>query len=173
MKFSVCGKQEEHEWVSKSYLKKKKKRHDGGRETTEGQRQEEVGCKQNKGNERKKVQLWCDDGDGDGGGVQRRSVTPGVSQTLAALQFVALLAISGGRDADVHHVVAWRLVVRRSVCYLLLRHDAVDFCNDNNNKNICMDCWKQDLRDFNFVFDTKPARVLTEVRKTFGNAAAL
>lgn len=26
MKFSVCGKREEHEWVSKSYLKKKKTR---------------------------------------------------------------------------------------------------------------------------------------------------
>lgn len=89
----------------------------------------------------KEKKCSCDVMMGMGVGVQRRSVTLGVSQTLAALQFVALLAISGGRDADVHHVVAWRLVVRRSVCYLLLRHDAVDFCNDNNNnKNTCMDC---------------------------------
>lgn len=94
------------------------------------------------------------------------------SQTLAALQFVALLAISGGRDADVHHVVAWRLVVRRSVCYLLLRHDAVDFCNDNNNnKNTCMDCWKQDLRVFILFLTQSRHALLTEVRKTFVNAA--
>lgn len=55
-----------------------------------------------------------------------------MSQTLAALQFVAPLAVGGGRDADVHHVVAWRLVVCGSVRDLLLRHDAVDFCNENN-----------------------------------------
>lgn len=100
------------------------------------------------------------------GKVKRRSVTPGVSQTLAALQFVPLLAISGGRDADVHNVVAWRLVVCRSVCYLLLRHNAVDFCNDNNNINICADCWKQDLR-FHFVFDTKPAHAWQKSEKPF------
>lgn len=54
------------------------------------------------------------------GGAKRQSVTPGGSQTLAALQLVALLAISGRRDANVHHVVAGRLVVRRPVRYLLL-----------------------------------------------------
>lgn len=76
-----------------------------------------------------------------------RSLTPGVSQTLAALQFVALLAVGGGRDADVHHVVAWRLVVCRSVCYLLLRHDAVDFCNDNNKELQQRRRWKEKTQD--------------------------
>lgn len=123
---SVCGNREEHEWVSKSYKKKKTR---WRQSKNRGRRK--LAVSRTKGNERKKVQLWCDDG-GWGWGVRRRSVTPGVSQTLAALQFVALLAVGGGRDADVHHVVARRLVVCRSVCDLLLRHDAVDFCNDNN-----------------------------------------
>lgn len=50
------------------------------------------------------------------------------SQALAALEFVALLPVSGWGDTNVHYVVAWRLVVCRSVRYLLLRHNAVDFC---------------------------------------------
>lgn len=125
---SVRGKREEHEWVSKSYEKKDTMEAEQERKNR-GRRKLTVS--RTKGNERKKVQLWCDDG-GWGRGVRRRSVTPGLSQTLAALQFVALLAVSGGRDADVHHVVARRIVVCRSVCDLLLRHDAVDFCNDNN-----------------------------------------
>lgn len=40
--------------------------------------------------------------------------------SLAALQFVAFLAIGGRWDTNIHHVVAWRLVMSGSVCYLLL-----------------------------------------------------
>lgn len=52
----------------------------------------------------------------------------GVSQALAALEFVALLPVSGWRDTYVHYIVARRLIVCRSVRYLLLWHNAVDFC---------------------------------------------
>lgn len=40
--------------------------------------------------------------------------------SLAALQLAAFLAVGGRGDADIHHVVAWRLVMSGSVCYLLL-----------------------------------------------------
>lgn len=40
--------------------------------------------------------------------------------SLAALEFVAFLPIGGWWDTDVHHIVAWRLVVSGSVRYLLL-----------------------------------------------------
>lgn len=98
--------------------------------------------------------------------MKRQSVTPGVSQTLAALQFVALLAVGGGRDADVHHVVAWRLVVCRSVCYLLLRHNAVDFCN-GNNKGVKTD---ERLGRFTVVFRDKATARFWVVK--FDQAAA-
>lgn len=52
----------------------------------------------------------------------------GASQALAALEFVAPLPVRGWGDTYVHYIVAWRLIVCRSVRYLLLRHDAVDFC---------------------------------------------
>lgn len=42
------------------------------------------------------------------------------SQVLAALEFAAFQPIGGRGDADVHHVVAGRLVVCRPVCNLLL-----------------------------------------------------
>lgn len=44
----------------------------------------------------------------------------GESQVLAALKLAAFEAVSGGRHADIHHVVAGGLVVRRPVCNLLL-----------------------------------------------------
>lgn len=58
------------------------------------------------------------------------------SQALAAREFVALLAVGGGRNTDVHHVVAWRLVMCKSVCHLLLRHDTVDFCAEEYNHQV-------------------------------------
>ena len=42
------------------------------------------------------------------------------SQVLTALQFVAFLPVGGGGHTDVHYVVAWRLIVCRSVSYLFL-----------------------------------------------------
>lgn len=42
------------------------------------------------------------------------------SQVLAALQLGGFLSIGGGGHADVHHVVAWGLVVGRAVGDLLL-----------------------------------------------------
>ena len=60
------------------------------------------------------------------------------SQALAALQFVALLPISGWGDTYVHYIVARRLVVCGSVRYLLLRHNAVDFCRGKFKKNAMM-----------------------------------
>lgn len=60
-----------------------------------------------------------------------------VSQTLAALEFVALLPISGWWDTNIHYIVAWRLVVCRSVRYLLLWHDTVDFCRGKSKEKDC------------------------------------
>lgn len=42
------------------------------------------------------------------------------SQALAALEFVALLPVSGWWDAYIYYVVAWRFIMCRSVGYLLL-----------------------------------------------------
>lgn len=53
------------------------------------------------------------------------------SQILTALEFVGFLSIGGWWDADVDDVVARRLIVRRPVGDLLLRHDAVDFCKES------------------------------------------
>ncbi len=57
-------------------------------------------------------------------------------QVLAALQFVALLAVCSRWDADVHHVVSRRLVVSRSVSDLLLWYDAINFyrCRRNGER---------------------------------------
>lgn len=52
------------------------------------------------------------------------------SQALAAGELAAPLAVRGRGEAYVHYVVAGRLVVCRSVRYLLLRHNAVDFCEN-------------------------------------------
>lgn len=52
------------------------------------------------------------------------------SLVLAAGEFAASLAVRGRGEAYVHDIVAWRLVVSRSVRYLLLRYDAVDFCRE-------------------------------------------
>ena len=66
-----------------------------------------VGREQSDGNKK-----CTGDGGGGGGG--------GGSQALAALQFVALLPVSCWGDTDVHYIVARRLVMCRSVRYLLL-----------------------------------------------------
>lgn len=52
------------------------------------------------------------------------------SQVLTTLEFVGFLSIGGGRHADVHHIVARRFIMGRSVCNLLLRYNAVDLCKD-------------------------------------------
>lgn len=54
----------------------------------------------------------------------------GRSQVLAALQLVGFLSVGGGRHTDVHYVVAGGLVMGCAVGDLLLRHDAVNFCED-------------------------------------------
>lgn len=117
--FEVCfffhGRREEHEWVWKSYIKQWK-----AERKVKGQR--ELAMSRATGT---KVHRWCDDR------VEVERVEDechGVSQALAALQFVPLLPVSGRRDTDVHYVVARRLIVCRSVRYLLLWHNAVDFC---------------------------------------------
>lgn len=53
------------------------------------------------------------------------------SQVLTALEFVGFLSVGGWWDADVDYVVARRLIMCRPVCNLLLRNNAVDFCNEN------------------------------------------
>lgn len=50
------------------------------------------------------------------------------SLVLAAGELAASLAVCGWGEAYVHYIVAWRLVVSRSVRYLLLRDNTVDFC---------------------------------------------
>lgn len=75
---------------------------------------------------------WCD------GGVNVQTGTSsahGVSQALTALKLVALLAVRGRWDADVYYVVTRRVVVRRSVRYLFLRHDAVNFWRKKQKHN--------------------------------------
>ena len=94
-----------------------------GREKSK--RTEGVGHEQS--NRDKKVHRWCDDR------VEVERVEDechGVSQALAALQFVALLPVSGRGDTDIHYIVARRLIVCRSVRYLLLWHNAIDFCRE-------------------------------------------
>lgn len=54
----------------------------------------------------------------------------GGSQALAAGEFVAPLPIHGWGDTYVYYIVAWRIFVCRSVWYLLLRYDTVDFCEN-------------------------------------------
>lgn len=113
--FFFHGRREEHEWVWKSYIKQWK-----AERKVKGQR--ELAMSRATGT---KVHRWCDDR------VEVERVEDechGVSQALAALQFVPLLPVSGRRDTDVHYVVARRLIVCRSVRYLLLWHNAVDFC---------------------------------------------
>lgn len=125
MKFSFHGKREEHEWVQKSYKKHNERQRrkwrieEGGSWPWAEQREWKKKCS-------------CDVMTGVNVERWRTGVTPGASQALAALKFVALLPVSGRGNTDVHHVVARRLVMCRSVRYLLLWHDAVDFCNDNN-----------------------------------------
>ncbi|TRY55235.1 hypothetical protein DNTS_032693, partial [Danionella cerebrum] len=49
---------------------------------------------------------------------------------LTALQPAAPVCVCGRGDADVHHVVPWRLVVHGALGDLLLRDDTVDLCKD-------------------------------------------
>lgn len=110
LKVSFHVRREEHEWIEKSYMTQNERQRD--KWEPEGQEQEI------------KVRGRCDDG------IDVESVEDkchGASQALAALEFVDLLSISGWRDTYVHYIVAWRLVMRRSVRYLLLWHDAVNF----------------------------------------------
>ena len=51
-----------------------------------------------------------------------------LSQALTAGELAAPLSIHGRGDAYVHYIVAWRVIICRSVQYLLLRNDTVDFC---------------------------------------------
>lgn len=55
-------------------------------------------------------------------------------QVLAALQFVALLAVCSRWDADVHHVVSRRLVVSQAVSDLLLWYDTINFYRCRRNR---------------------------------------
>lgn len=47
---------------------------------------------------------------------------------MATGELAASLAVCGWGEAYVHYIVAWRLIVSRSVRYLLLRDNTVDFC---------------------------------------------
>lgn len=57
-------------------------------------------------------------------------------QVLAALQFAALLPVRGGRHADVHYVVPWRLIMSWSIGDLLLWYDAIDLCKTEHRSLI-------------------------------------
>lgn len=59
----------------------------------------------------------------------------GVSQALAALEFVALHPVSGWWDTYVYNIVTRGLIMCRSICYLLLRHNAIDFCRGKFNNH--------------------------------------
>lgn len=114
------GKREEHKWVQKSYIKTqwKAERKMKDRVTRELAVSRATGTKKKSA----AVMWWR----GRCGEVEDKCC--GASQALAALEFVALLPVSGWRDTYVHYIVARRLIVCRSVRYLLLWHNAVDFC---------------------------------------------
>lgn len=58
--------------------------------------------------------------------VKQEKKTRG-SQALAARELVASLSVHGWGDTYVDYIVAGRIFVSRSVRYLLLRYNAVDF----------------------------------------------
>lgn len=66
---------------------------------------------------------------------------------MAAREFAASLAVRGRREAYVHYIVSWRLVVSRSVGYLLLRYDTVDFCERKREYDLIL----PKLEDADFI----------------------
>lgn len=64
----------------------------------------------------------------------RQEKKTGGSLVLAAGEFAASLAVCGWWEAYVHYVVAWRLIMPRSVRYLLLRNNTVDFCKKESKR---------------------------------------
>lgn len=66
----------------------------------------------------------------EGQAKERTGSSRGMSQVLAALEFIGFLSVGGGGHTDVHHVVSRRLVMGRPVCNLLLGHNAINLCKD-------------------------------------------